>query len=181
MRGVTSTDGGTKFSYNAPTITALFRASAFGYTAIITGTNYGPTTTASNLITVTATPQGGGTTITCSNPSVTTANTVIQCTMPAATLTTAADVNKLFGVTLTVNGQSNTDGTGKFQFEGPVITATTSPNLFGGIVTITGRNFGPLRSGTSTNYRTAGGNGCACEAGGRDDQRLRSRLPPSLG
>lgn len=131
------------FDYTAPTITGSFNASVFGYYAYITGTNLGPVGI-HDYITVSFQATTGGNTFTCSSTEVTVASAQIKCMVPAMQLVAAANTNdasKTYTVTLSVSNQDFT-GTGIFTYEKPVITSATTASLYGGQITIQGRNFG---------------------------------------
>ena len=87
----------------------------------------------------------GGNAFSCISLEVTKASTELKCRMRAMQdagggATTNADIT--YTVTLTVGNQVFSSG-GLFTYERPVITGATSPSLYGGQITITGRNFGP--------------------------------------
>jgi len=131
------------FDYVPPTITGTFSASVFGYFAYITGTNFGPVGTHSYL-TVTFQATNGGNSFTCSSTEVTLKSTQIKCMVPAMQAVAAANTNdpsKTYTVTLNV-GNQQFEGDQMFTYEKPVITSVTTTSLYGGQVTVQGRNFG---------------------------------------
>jgi len=137
-----STGGNGLFNYNAPTLTSSFKASLFGYYAYITGTNFGPIGVTSSVSV--QFKAAGGTAFVCTSTEVTIASTEIKCMMRAMQDAAGAntnDVAKTYTVTVAV-GNQQVAGAGLFSYELPVITGATTTSLYGGQVTITGRNFG---------------------------------------
>ena len=137
----TVTGGSDAFSYSAPTVTSSTSTSYFGGgTITITGTNFGPKIgdTDKKLPTgdptVSVTIAGNA----CTSPVVTVAHTEMTCTAPAF-----LDELTITGQSLvvTAEGQSVTS---TFDYTGPAITSVTDVSMFGGTVTVTGTNFGPV-------------------------------------
>ena len=138
-----------KFQYEGPVITSIETVSYYGDVATIVGRNFGPADTTATVgigssysITptvgtcATCTPEGAQTPIVTIEDNtllvyfrdyVTTGNTMTP------------------SIQVTIEGQTSSQFTG-FQYEGPVITGTSTGSQFGeysNLITITGRNFGP--------------------------------------
>lgn len=147
-----SSSGGTgKFSYIGPIITSVSSAPSSGGVITITGDNFGPvkatadyfnTGTYANAGVTLCADSSCSSTITCSNPQVTTAETKITCTMGSGVPVSTKVTVKMFDATLT----SGSTGDGKLSVAAPAVTSMTPADgvvTTGGEITVTGTSFGP--------------------------------------
>ena len=142
VNGIDATGGTDKFGYTIPLITSATTSSYFGGEVItIVGTNFGPAagdttkkvpTTGDPTLSVTI---GGNA---CTTPVITVGHTTITCTAPAY-----LDQSVISGVQVAVTVQGQT-GTSEYTYSGPTITSVSDVSMFGGSVTVTGTNFGPV-------------------------------------
>ena len=142
VNGIDATGGTGKFGYSIPLITSSTTTSYFGgETVTITGTNFGPAagdttkkvpTSADPTLSVTI---GGNA---CTSPVITVGHTTITCTAPAY-----LDQSVISGVQVAVTVQGQT-GASEYTYSGPTITTVSDVSMFGGSVTVTGTNFGPV-------------------------------------
>ncbi|QDZ19799.1 hypothetical protein A3770_03p23170 [Chloropicon primus] len=161
----------TAFSYEGPVITGTSTGSQFGggptsSTAItITGRNFGPARTFGNADATygTETLTIGGTQVNTGTKEVVSDTQITATTSPATS--TAPLSTQGADISMTLFNQASSGGTGKFSYIGPVITSVSSAPTSGGVITITGDNFGPVKAtadyfNTGT-YSTAGVTLCA--------------------
>lgn len=127
-----------RFSYQAPTITNITQSMTTGQTVTVTGTGFGTDSTV-----ISATFNG----VACSSIFVTTPFTTFTCLAPAGTGNCT--------VNITVPGQTTLT---TFAYQSPVVTGATPAPTSGGLVNITGTNFG---SNPSLITVTANGQNCA--------------------
>ncbi|KAK3244473.1 hypothetical protein CYMTET_45911 [Cymbomonas tetramitiformis] len=140
--------GNGLFRYQAPEIATVTKGSFLGYSITITGKNFGPAGT--EYANVTFQNLVGGNVFKCLSTVVTIQHIQLTCTVPAMSLATGAntaDVTLNYTAIMYAGNQgSGTSGVGKFSYEAPVITNVTTISMWGDMVTITGRNFGPVNT-----------------------------------
>ena len=128
------TTGAGKLAVTTPTVsgvTPTVGVSSAGAEITIAGTSFGPAGNSFASVTVDGNP--------CTAVTVSTANTEIKCTAPAGTGASKSVLVKLTRDTQTLTSAANT----LFKYSKPTITAVSAPATSGGMVTITGTNFGP--------------------------------------
>lgn len=164
----TSTGGTGKFSYVGPTVTSVTGVDTSGNTITITGENFGPVKATKDYFDTSTYSSAGVTlcinksctsTISCTNPQVTVADTKITCAVAAGYVPVNAKITvKMNDGTL----DSGTTGDGKLSINAPTVTAiapTDGPATSGGTLTVTGTNFGP--AGNSYASVKTGSNTCS--------------------
>ena len=125
------------YSFEGPSITSVSTVSFFGGPVTVTGTNFGSDAANIESIIVGGEVQD----LTVASPSITVSNTEIVFTAEASTIGEAKDI------IITIKGvTTGTSGDGKVLFQGPQVYSATGGDTAGGIVTITGANFGPAGS-----------------------------------
>ena len=125
----------TTYSFLSPEIISVSTVSFFGGPVTVTGRNFGNVTANIESIIVGGEVQN----LAIANPQITVGHTVIVFTAEPSTIGEAKDILiNIRGVT------TGSTGDRKVVFQGPQVTSSTGGSTAGGIVTVTGLNFGPV-------------------------------------
>jgi len=162
---VDSTGGNGLFNFTGPTVTGISTyASTAGGSMVITGTGFGPLSSGKNFFDTGSFSSSGvkvcsnvlcTSMFDCTSPSVTTTDTAVTCTIPAATTSTGIIINT--NMFVYAGNRNSTGGSGTFKYKVPTPTGTQTVVAVGGTLTINGDSFGPAGYQSTANVTVAAG------------------------